>query len=412
VAQAIDDQNPVTFLFLKGQAEPPPLYPELYADFQAAQAALAKGDGESASAAARKILERRPLFLPARLLLIHIAEAENRFVDALLEYQELVERIPPVAALHLQVARLAYRLKAFELAECHALRALETELADAAVYSLLANARLSAGKAEKALQSCRDAIAAGFATAAIYFTLGEVHHARMEIGLSLAAFQKALAMDPEAAENIAAFALSSLTTEQYASLRQLLEAHVESHPENINTLYSLGVMYSRDGETEKSKAYFNRVRELAPQQAQAYYNLALIYQREGETALAREAMTRFNQLKAEDDQRFLEGRALHDERLKGREALSGREFARAVAIFTALAGKPSAEVQDFIDLGQSLLGAGRAAEARSAFEKARQRAPHDSAALLGLSRSLELLGEKRAAERYRAAADLLTRPCP
>lgn len=412
IAQAIDDQNPVLYLFLKGYAEPPAPYPELRYDFQTARATLEKGDGEAASAGARKILGRRPLFVPARLLLIHIAETANRPLDALIEYGQLIERLPELAAVRIQVARLAYRVGAYELAECNALRALDSQPGDAALYYLLANAQLSAGKAEKALETCQRAIARGFATAPTYFTLGEAQHARMEIGESIAALQKAVELDPQAAENIAAFALSSLTTEQYASLRKLLETHVQSHPDNINTLYSLGVMYLRDGDSDKAKAYFERVRALAPKQAQAYYNLALLYQREDRAALAQDALARFRELKEEEERQWLEGHRAHDERLRGKDALARGDFGTAVEIFTELAGRRAHEVADLVSLGESLLGAGHAAEARDAFDGALKQAPYQPDALAGMANALESLGEKEPVQRLRAAASFLKRPCP
>jgi len=411
VAEAIDDQNPVSFLFLKGRARPPAPYPELYFHLQTARAALEKGDGEAASSLARKILETRPLFVPARLLLIHLAETRAQTLEALMEYQNLSEQLPELAGLANQMARLAYRAGAYRLAECNARRALEAEPADGALYYLLANAQLSAGKAEEALQTCRRAIASGVATAPIYFTLGEAHHARMEIGESITAHQRAVELDPQAAENIAAFALSSLTTEQYASLRKLLEEHVQSHPDNINTLYSLGVMYVRDGETEKARAYFNRLEALAPKQAQVYYNLALIYQREGRAEQARQALERFRTLKEEEEKQWLEGHRIHDQRLKGKDALGRSDFGKAIEIFGELAVSPAHEAGDLVSLGQGLLGAGRPEEARESFERALKEAPYQPDALGGMARALDSLGKKEEAERYRAATALLTRSC-
>lgn len=409
IAQAMDDQNPVTFLFLKGRSEPPPPYPVLYFDFQTARAAFEKGDDDAAAATARRILEQRPLFVPGRLLLIHIAETRRQDLDALVGYHDLIERLPEVpAALRIQVARLAYRLGAYELAECSALAA---EPGDADLFYLLASAQLHAGKAEKAIETCRRAIDRGLSTAPIYFALGEAHHARMQIGESIAALQKAIELDPQAAENIAAFALSSLTTEQYASLRKVLEAHVQSHPDNINTLYSLGVTYLRDGETEKARGYFERVRALAPRQAQVYYNLALICQRQRRQDEAGQALERFRELKEEEEKEWLEGRRIHDERLKGKDALARRDFLSAVEVFTRLADMRAHEAGDLVGLGQGLLGAGRPAEAREAFDKALKEAPYQPDALGEIAGALDSLGQKEEAERYRASAALLKESC-
>jgi tetratricopeptide (TPR) repeat protein len=412
VARSIDDQNPVSFLLLKDDPSPAP-YPELAFDVQRARAAVSSGDFDAASAQARAILSKRPLFVPASLLLLQIAETRGDTLDQLLLYEDLVEQIPEVPALLTQVARLAQREEAYELAECSARRALASGPADpAAVYLLLASAQLSAEKAEKALETCQRAISAGVETAPIYFTLGEVHHARMELSLSISAFEKAVALDPQAAENIAAFALSSLTTEQYVSLRSLLEAHVATHPDNINTLYSLGVMYLRDGALEPARSAFERLTTLAPRQAQVFYNLALIHQREGRPDEAQKAMERFDALKEEEERLWLEGRRINDRRLEGKDALERSDFSKAVDVYSELTASSAREAEDFVRLGDALLGAGRPEDARAAFQKALKEAPHETGALSGMARALDSLGKKDDAERYRRAAALLESSCP
>jgi tetratricopeptide (TPR) repeat protein len=412
VARAIDDLNPVSSLLLGNDSSSPAPYPELAFEIGTARAALERDDFDAASDKARNILAKRPLFVPARLLLLQVAETRGDTVEQLLLYEDLVEHLPDIPALLTQMARLAQRAEAYELAECSARRALDSGPADRpALYLLLANAQLSAEKAEEALDTCRRAIDEGFATAPIYFTLGEVHHARMELSESISAFEKAVQLDPQAAENIAAFALSSLTTDQYASLRSVLESHVASHPDNINTIYSLGVMHLRDGALEKATACFDRLRTLAPGQAQVFYNLALIHQREGHHDEAREAMERFDALKREEERLWLEGRRVNDRRLEGKDALERGDFAQAIEVFGELTGSKSHEASDCIGLGDALLGAHRADEARAAFEKGLKEAPHSRDALSGMARALDALGKREDAERYRRAAALLARTC-
>jgi tetratricopeptide (TPR) repeat protein len=231
----------------------------------------------------------------------------------------------------------------------------------------------------------------------------------MEIGASIAALQKAVELDPQAAEEIASFALSSLTTEEYGNLRSLLESHVESHRDNVNTLYSLGVMSLREGDLEKARGYLERVRELAPRDVQAYYNLALLHQRAGREELAREAMARFQELKAEENELWREGHRRSNLRLRAESAgLSER-----IEILTELVKTKSEETPgDYVLLGEALLAAGRAEEAREAFESSRTQTARDAAALQGLSRAEEALGNSEKSTAYEEAAALLSRRCP
>jgi tetratricopeptide (TPR) repeat protein len=416
VAQAIDDENPVSYLLLRElQADPslPEPYPELGYEFQVARAAVANNDEVAAMSRARTILAKRPRFVPARLLLIHVAESRGDSLETLLSYKDLADLLPEVPALVTEIARIAERAGAYGLAECAARRALAAAPPDRpGAYLLLANAQLSGEKADRAIETCERAIDEGLGTAPIYFTLGEARHQRMELSESIAAFEKAVELDPKAAESIAAFALSSLTTEQYASLRKLLSTYVQSHKESINTLYSLGVMYARDGATREALDYFLRANALAPGQAQIQYNLALVYRQEGMLDEARAAMDRFRALKEDEDKAWLEGRRIDDERLRGREALGAKDFGKAIEIFGELAAAPRHEASDFVGLGEGLVGTGRPDDAREAFQKALGEAPHLVEALAGLARALDVLGEKEEAERYRTAAELLGSSCP
>jgi tetratricopeptide (TPR) repeat protein len=410
IASAIDDQNPIAFLFLKERGEgPPPLYPALPHEFRLAREVFEKGELERAAAALERILDRRPAFVPARLLLVESLEAGKRSVDALVQYEKLASELPPVFELHARAGRLALRAEAHGLAECHARRALELKPEEPAMLFLLAESQLGAGDAAQAIATCERAIASGAATAPIYFTLGNALHGRMEIGASIAALRKAVELDPQAAEDIASFALSSLTTEEYRSLRTLLEAHVATHPGNVNTLYGLGVMSLREGELGKARHYLERVREIAPRDVQAHYNLALLHQRAGREDLARESMARFQELKAEEEMLWREGHRLSNLRIRAETA--GLE--ERIEVLTELVKTPTQETSaDYVLLGEALLAARRLEEARDAFESAPTQTARDARALEGLSRVAAALGDDEKALNYANAAALLKRRCP
>jgi tetratricopeptide (TPR) repeat protein len=410
VSSAIDDQNPVSFLLLAERGEsPPPHYPELGAEFQAAREAFEAGDLAKAASAAEGVRRRRPLFVPARLLLIEAALSEKRLVDALVLLDDLASELPPAAELHGRAARTALEAEAYELAECSAASALALEPGDPTLLFLLAQAQLDAGKADRAIATCERAIAEGAATAPMYFVLGNALHGKMEIAGSIAALSKAVELDPQAAENIASFALSSLTTEDYRSLRALLEAHVETHRDSVNTLYGLGVMSLREGELDKAQAYFERVRELAPRDGQAYYNLALLHQRAGREELAREAMARFHEIEAEEQRLWQEGHRLSDLRIRATSAAPDEK----IELLTQLVAHPNTETpNDYVLLGEAYLASRRFEEAKEAFEKGRTQRARDRAALEGLSRVAEALGEKERADAYAKAVALLNRRCP
>jgi Flp pilus assembly protein TadD len=168
-------------------------------------------------------------------------------------------------------------------------------------------------------------------------------------------------------------------------------------------------MSLREGRLDKAQAHFERVRELAPKDVQAYYNLALLHQQAGREDLAREAMARFQELKAEEDRLWQEGHRLSDLRIRATSAAP----AEKIELLTRLVATPNAETpNDYVLLGDALLAAGRLEDAREAFLKGRTQKARDRAALEGLSRVSEALGEKEEAEAYEEAAALLSRRCP
>lgn len=318
-------------------------------------------------------------FTPARVQRAELAELQDDLWTALDQYRHASHEPSVEAAL----ANVARRMGAFDLARCAAARAGD----DGAALYLRAVIEAQAGASEEAIGFAERALALGYENAAIYLTLGDLLHEKMELDRAIEAFERALTLDPAAAESIASFALTSLTTEQYTRLRALLERHVESHPDSLNTLYALGGMYLRDGALDEALAVFEHLAELVPNASQVRYNLSLVLARRGDAERAAEAMERFRALKRAEDERWERENAIEQLRMRRDQAEAPKER-RALAEAVLEAG--GRETADLLALGEALIALGLDEAARPYLEEALEKSPYQADLLKALGREDEL----------------------
>lgn len=203
----------------------------------------------------------------------------------------------------------------------------------------------------------------------------------------------------------------SLTTEDYAALRSLLETHLASHPDNVNTLYSLGAMYLRENELQKAKDSFLRLEGLVPGHAQVHYNLGLIYLREGKEQEGQASMARFRELKAKEDKDWLKHNRAHARRLDAKTALTQEEPRRAIEIYSDLVEEGTAPIPDLIALAHVYRRVGDNESAYSWFDRALKASPYEKDALEGLSQMAEAIGRDELAAECRERLKLLADRC-
>ncbi|HSF18894.1 MAG TPA: tetratricopeptide repeat protein [Vicinamibacteria bacterium] len=336
----------------------------------------ATGDLPGAKQAFEAALEHAPDFLPPRLALAELAEAQGDLWTALAHYRSAVGSEAAYGAL----ANLARRMGALELARCAVSRAGD---GGAAAY-LSAVIEQEAGAVDRAIALAERALSLGYENAAVYVTLGNLFHEKMRLSESVVAFEKAVAIDPAAAESLASFALTSLTTEDYTRLRGLLERHVAAHPDSLNTLYGLGAMYLRENELSSARDLFERLAGLVPNASQVHYNLAMVYARLDEKALAKDALTRFRELKELEDEEWERQNAIHRLRLSRDESSEADERARLALQVVESGGS---EPDDLVALGEALVELGRRDEAMPYLERALAQSPYDRRVLEALGRN-------------------------
>ncbi len=414
IAYNIDDQNPVTSLFLQKSGQKLPnfslLKPDVVQTLLSASNAL-KEDPEQAESLAQKIIADRSMNIPALLIQIDSAEKQKNYWKALADYQRIMAWLPFVPTINLRGSLLARDIEANQAAECAIERALRVKPDDGSLYYIQATILKQEEKVDAALAACQKAIELGFQEAPVYVTLGNLFYEKMEISRSIDAFQTAIEKDPNSAEDIASFALSALTTPDYEKLTQLLQKHIETHPENINTLYSLGVLYLNENKFDKAKEYFLKLTKLAPNNSQVYYNLSLLYTREGDDAAAKQAMIRFDELKNEERKEFLHQNHLYRLRLEAADAKKNGDINKAIELYSEVIKQGSKEKDDLLNLGQSYLKAGRYKEAVSSFENVLEKWPYEIKAIQGSVSAYQGIQDMERAAQFRHELDFISNFC-
>lgn len=372
---------------------------------------LALGETESARRAFERAMALAPNFVPPRLGLAAIAESGGDLWTALAMRREAIALGAGGSELYAALANTARRMGAFELARCAAERAIQAEPNDGAIVYLRAVILQEMGRVDDAVAACRRARELGFDEAPLHVTLGNLYHAKTMLTESIASFETALEKDPAAAESIAAFALSSLTTKDYQKLRALLELHVKAHPESLNTLYGLGAMYLREEALDPAEAIFTQLSSLAPRSSQALYNLAMIYARQGRDQEQRAALVRFRELKQEENEEWARQNQFHQKRLKLEAAREAFDHRTVVSLGAVLAQSGTQEPGDWVAFADSLLELGRPEEAMRASDRLLELSPYAPEALSLRVQAAEALSDEASAKLFRERLDAITSPC-
>ena len=323
------------------------------------------------------------------------AERTEDLWQAMEIYQKLLDSLGSAPAVEMNVARVAQSMGAQELAFCAGRRALRADPENASVWYLLAAIEADRGNIDAAIEASRRSLQLGSEDVRVWLRLGELYFEQMKISDSIAAYREAMAREPGAAEAVRSFALSSLTTEQNQSLRILLESHVETYPDNLNTLYSLGVMSLRDDRLEDAEEYLLRLADLAPDHRQVHYSLGQIYLRQGDTARGQAEMDRFAEIKQAEARDWNHHNQAHFRRVEARKALTEGRPEEAIPLYEQSVAEETAELSDYLELAEASMQADRADQALRWYESVLSSFPYHRDALQGLLAAASELQDDR-----------------
>lgn len=189
------DRHDEAVLHLRAAVATDPGLAETHAELAAAL--LKTGDLADAEASCRRAVVLRPGELANRLLLVDILEAANRPADALAELsiaQELApDRYDLLVRLFREISRLGMYAEALHIAE----RAMHDNGESLETLYLLATARYGSADMQGAVDACRKALTYREDRPDIHVTLGSSLFALGKTDEAVAAYQRALAVDPD-----------------------------------------------------------------------------------------------------------------------------------------------------------------------------------------------------------------------
>jgi tetratricopeptide (TPR) repeat protein len=419
IARSIAETSPIVDLFhrraaseaTRPRAQPAQPAPGLAARFATANELFEAGRLAEAAEMAAAIVAERPHHVPAWLLVLADAERRGDLWSALEGYRRLLEWLPGLPALESRLADVAFAMGAHELARCAVERALEAFALEGALHYRLATILAATGDGAAAVAGLERAIELGFDEPEAWLTLGHQRLELMQPAEAIAAFGRALALDPDAAEAIGSFALSSLTSADDPALVELLEEHASAHPENHDTQYALGLLALRRDRPELAEGYLRRAAEAPEPRPEVEYNLAQAYLRQGRPAEAEAAMERFRELEARDNERWEEHNGWSRLRQAAVDAGEAGRRLDALEIYRQLLATAGARIDDAVAAGRLALEAGEPDEAARLFERALEADPYRTDALRGLLAAAEARGGGLNAEALRRRLDLLASPC-
>jgi tetratricopeptide (TPR) repeat protein len=262
-----------------------PELPEVHA--RASRMALARGDYESAVAAAQKSVDLRPASESAWVDLGTAHLKSGRFDGAAAAF----ERAAQLAPAHWQNHR------DLGLARSGQQRWTDADVAFAAA------ARLAPDSAAVELAWAESCTARGDFPAALRHALAALEHdsdnaeAQYQAGLAyvqlnkpkLAAkhLEKAIEIRPDHAEAIVQLANARQMAGDFALAMRLYRRAIEVAPESAMAYSNLGAILLAAGQMDDAEQILARAIELRPSHAQAHYNLGLVYLQTGRTTQAR-----------------------------------------------------------------------------------------------------------------------------
>lgn len=144
---------------------------------------------------------------------------------------------------------------------------------------------LRAGRYEEAQRLYQHVVAAQPALADAWLGLAAAHEGRGEVGSAIAAYRRALQLDPDNAEALAA--LAELTAAGNASAQaSVLRAALARRPEAPSLHAALGRLLAAENRWSEARGAFEAAAALAPTRAEYAFNLAVALDRLGESARA------------------------------------------------------------------------------------------------------------------------------
>ncbi|MCX7604869.1 MAG: tetratricopeptide repeat protein [Bryobacteraceae bacterium] len=284
--------------------------PDLLGD---GQRAFARGDLDRAEALFREHVKRFPASAEGWSNLAAVQARRGRYADAVPLYEKALRANPRLVEVHFNLAVALSQLKRFPEAARHFRDFLKSYPNEARARQLLGLCLMESGDMRGALEELEKSYRLNPRDGSILYALAYAHarggdeekaaaylvktesnpaQAKLIEGLLLyrrgmwaeakEAFREVVRLQPDFQPAIAALGRLELLERNDAAAIPLLEKAVELNPQDAESTYQLGVLYDRNGDSEKGKKMLERAIRLRANYADPHYQLGRIYHREGD----------------------------------------------------------------------------------------------------------------------------------
>ena len=209
---------------------------------------------------------------------------------------------------------------------------------NAATYRDLAQSYLALGKFSQALQAIEHAIAVSSEDAQLYDVLGSIHTARVfaraqfsETDTAIAAFQKALTLDPQRANTYYNLGLLYTYRDSTILAERAYLAALAVDSTLAPAYKKLGLLYQKKGDIEQTLTYIQKAAANAPEDPETFYQLGLVYRTQGQYQKSLVALEKASELDPYLPQVYLSIAGVYfrlGRREEGQRALQHSEFLR------------------------------------------------------------------------------------
>jgi tetratricopeptide (TPR) repeat protein len=263
------------------------------ADVLSVLPALPSGQGDDVAARMLDGLDRRGLASPRALqamAAIHIRS--GRFTEARQALERAAAAGGPSAALLIELARTAVKLKDHKGALGYLAHARSLEPANAMVHFLFGMVCVEENLGREAYESIKKAVELDPDNALVNYAMGAVATARHEPSESLPYFEKYVRLKPDDPRGHFALGAARFYSNQFDEARPELERAARAAETATGAHYFLGRIARQANDLTTARREIERVLQLNVGLADAWAELGLIQTRAGEYGPAEQSLTR------------------------------------------------------------------------------------------------------------------------
>jgi tetratricopeptide (TPR) repeat protein len=271
-------------------AEWTPDLPEVHA--RTSRGALARGDYDSAVAAAQRAVDLRPASESALVDLGTAHLQSGRFDDAAAAFERAAQLAPARWQNHRDLALARSGQQRWADADEAFATAARLAPQSAAVELAWAESCTARGDFAEALAHALAAIERDGNSAEAHYQAGLAQVQLNEPALARKHLEAAIELRPDHAEAIVQLANAQQMAGDFALAMRLYRRAIELAPESAMAYSNLGAILLAAGQMDDAEQMLARAVELRPSHAQAHYNLGLVYLQTGRATQARRHVER------------------------------------------------------------------------------------------------------------------------